>query len=159
MSVKTALYLDLNEDMEDVSYWEKIKDYRRKAPSTKKGRLELEANAGITNDELNEKIAKGHNYHFIGKVGEFIPIAPGHGGGLLVRQNDADKTKFTSATGANGYRWLESNMVKSLGKEDAIDQSYFEKLANDAKDHISEFMNYDEFMTIDAPADKLMEAA
>ena len=43
--------------------------------------------------------------------------------------------------------------------EDAIDQLYFEKLANDAKDHISEFMNYDEFMTIDAPADKLMEAA
>ena len=159
MSVKTALYLDLNEDMEDVSYWEKIKDYRRKAPSTKKGRLELEANAGITNDELNEKIAKGHNYHFIGKVGEFIPIAPGHGGGLLVRQNDIDKTKFTSATGANGYRWLESSMVKSLGKENAIDQSYFEKLANDAKDHISEFMNYDEFMTTDAPADKLMEAA
>lgn len=156
MSVKTALYLDLNEGMPDVSYYEAIRDARNSSKKiTKKLEAEVEANSGMSDKELNAKIAEGHNYHFIGRVGSFIPIKDGCGGGILLRQDAKDKHKFSAATGSIGYRWLESTMVKDLHKEDDTDLSYFEKQAEDAKEHISEFMDFEEFITCDAPQDLL----
>ena len=154
MSVKTALYLDLNEGMPDVSYYEAIRDARNSSKKiTKKLEAEVEANSGMSDKELNAKIAEGHNYHFIGRVGSFIPIKDGCGGGILLRQDAKDKHKFSAATGSIGYRWLESTMIKDLHKEDDIDLAYFEKQAEDAKEHISEFMDFEEFITCDAPQD------
>lgn len=156
MSVKTALYLDLNEGMPDVSYYEAIRDARNSSKKiTKKLEAEVEANSGMSDEELNAKIAEGHNYHFIGRVGSFIPIKDGCGGGILLRQDAKDKHKFSAATGSIGYRWLESTMVKDLHKEDDTDLSYFEKQAEDAKEHISEFMDFEEFITCNAPQDLL----
>ena len=156
MSVKTALYLDLNEGMPDVSYYEAIRDARNSSKKiTKKLEAEVEANSGMSDKELNAKIAEGHNYHFIGRVGSFIPIKDGCGGGILLRQDGKNKNKFSAATGSIGYRWLESTMVKDLHKEDDIDLAYFEKQAEDAKEHISEFMDFEEFITCDAPQDLL----
>lgn len=74
--------------------------------------------------------------HFIGKIGRFVPIKPGHGGGLLQREKEGE---FSAATGTKGYRWLEAEMVKALHKEDAIDMSYFKKLADDAYDTLKKF--------------------
>jgi hypothetical protein len=37
-------------------------------------------------------------------------------------------------------------MVKNLGKEKDINESYFLELANDAINHIAEFGDYDEFV-------------
>ena len=156
MSVKTALYLDLNEGMPDVSYYEAIRDARNSSKKiTKKLEAEVEANSGMSDKELNAKIAEGHNYHFIGRVGSFIPIKDGCGGGILLRQDGKNKNKFSAATDSIGYRWLESTMVKDLHKEDDIDLAYFEKQAEDAKEHISEFMDFEEFITCDAPQDLL----
>lgn len=78
-----------------------------------------------TDEDLVEKIAKGHNYVFIGKVGSFCPMKPGYNGGLLLREVVDKKTgekSYASAGGAKGYRWLESEMVKQLQKEDGIDR-------------------------------------
>ena len=64
---------------------------------------------------------------FVGKVGQFCPIKPGYNGGLLLREVIDKKTgakSYAAATGAKGYRWLESEMVKHLEKEDGIDRSY-----------------------------------
>jgi hypothetical protein len=94
--------------------------------------------------DLNEDNEDEHNYHFIGKVGSFIPIKDGCGGGLLMRQS-ADKASYSSATGSKGYRWLESNMVKNLHKENDIDMTYFENMAQKAIDHINEYVDFDEF--------------
>ena len=94
--------------------------------------------------DLNEDNEDEHNYHFIGKVGSFIPIKEGCGGGLLMRQS-ADKSSYSSATGSKGYRWLESNMVKNLNKEKDIDMAYFENMAQKAVDHINEYVDFDEF--------------
>ena len=85
--------------------------------------------------DMNEKLPEGeHNYQFIGKVGLFCPIKPGCGGGELVREAKDKKgnTKYDSATGASGYRWLESEMVRVLAKENDIDRSYYDKLVTDA---------------------------
>ena len=85
--------------------------------------------------DMNETLPEGeHDYNFIGKVGLFCPIKPGCGGGDLLREaKDKDgNTKYDSVTGAKDYRWLEAEMVKTLGKEDDIDLSFYNKLVDDA---------------------------
>lgn len=109
--VKTAMYLDMNEELPD--------------------------------DE--------HDYHFIGKVGNFCPIKPGKGGGVLVKTKKGEKDKYDSVTGTlkpdkTPYRWLEAEAVKLLGKEDDIDKSYYRKLVDDAIDAISQYGDFERFV-------------
>ena len=106
-SVKTALYLDMNEAL----------------PET------------------------GHDYHFVGKVGQFCPIKSGCGGGILCRESDDGK--YHSATGAKGYRWLESETVRLLNKQDDIDKSYYTKLVDDAVSDISSYGDFEAFVSDD----------
>lgn len=140
---KGALYLDKNEGLPDVSSYEK--ELAKNVDKNKKGLMsdaELEA---ITTD-LKGKIETGHNYHFVGRVGQFCPIKPGCGGGVLYRvQND----KYNAATGTTGYRWLESSMVKDLGKEGDIDISYYKNLADKAVDAISSYGDFEWFVSDD----------
>lgn len=94
--------------------------------------------------DMNEQLPEDeHNYIFIGKVGSFCPIKPGCGGGVLLREKDG---KYSAATGSKGYRWLESEMVKTLGKEDDIDISYYRKMADDARDTISKYGDFEAFV-------------
>jgi hypothetical protein len=80
--------------------------------------------------------------HFVGKVGRFIPIKPGCGGGILVREKEG---KFHAASGSKGFFWLEAEMVKTLNKERDIDYSYFESLVYDARETIKKFGDVDMF--------------
>lgn len=152
-SVTSALYLDMNEDLPDVSDAEK--ELAKAESLWKSGSLPDVAYKGIREKGL-EEIAKGHNYIFIGKVGRFCPIKPGAGGGLLCREATDAKTgekKYDSATGAKGYRWLESELVRELGKEDSIDRSYYDKLADDAIDAISQYGDFYRFVADDSAKD------
>lgn len=80
---------------------------------------------------------------FVGKAGLFCPIKSGKGGGLLVREgNDG---KMSSATGAKGYRWAESEVVESLKKENDIDMSYFQKLVDEAVSTINKYGDFEQF--------------
>lgn len=98
--------------------------------------------------DMNEKLPENeHEYRFVGKVGSFVPILPGHGGGLLLRQDKTDKTKFHAASGTTGFRWLEAQIVKDLGLEDAIDTRYFEHLATDAMEAISKYGDFEAFVS------------
>ena len=83
-----------------------------------------------------------HNYVFIGKVGQFCPIKNGSGGGWLLREGKDPKTgekKYDNATGATGYRWMESEMVKTLSKESEIDRRYYDDLVTAAYNTISKY--------------------
>lgn len=102
--------------------------------------------------DMNENLTDEHNYHFVGKVGQFCPIKPGCGGGELVREaKDKDgNIKYSSATGAKGYRWLESEMVKTLKKEKDIDRSYYDKLVDDAVKSVSEYGDFEWFVSDDS---------
>lgn len=93
--------------------------------------------------DMNEFDETTHNYRFIGRVGEFCPILPGHGGGLLMRSNGE---KYHHVTGTKGYRWLESEMVKILGKEDSIDRNYYAALVDDAVKEISLHGDFESFI-------------
>lgn len=95
--------------------------------------------------DMNEGLpANEHNYIFVGKVGSFCPIKAGCGGGLLVRGAN-DGSKYSAVTGSKGYRWLESEMVKTLGKESDIDISYYHKMVDDAIDTIAKYGDFEAF--------------
>lgn len=99
--------------------------------------------------DMNETLPENeHDYHFIGKVGLFCPIKPGRGGGELVREG-TDKegnVKYSSVTGAKGYRWLESETVKLLNKQKDIDRSYYDSLIDDAIENISQYGDFERFV-------------
>ena len=142
--VKSALYLDMNEGMTDQSEAEKELAWRDKhdTPSEFIG-YKNPAFKEVSDDELRNTIAKGHNYIFVGRVGQFCPIKPGCGGGVLLREQNG---KYHAATGSKGYRWLESEMVQELGKEDDIDLTYFNKLVDDAHKSVSEYGDFEAFI-------------
>lgn len=119
MSTSTALYLDFNESMEGMD---------------------------------------AHDYRFVGKVGEFVPIQEGCGGGVLLREQSelqASKTgkRFAAATGTKKpgvkdgvYRWMESEMVETLGLQNKVDRSYWNHLVDEAIDTINQYGDFEMFI-------------
>lgn len=102
--------------------------------------------------DLNEGLPEGeHRYQFIGRVGQFCPIKPGCGGGELLREgkDKEGNQKFSSATGAKGFRWLESEMVREFGKENDVDISYYRKLVDDAVAEIGKYGDFELFVNPD----------
>jgi hypothetical protein len=81
---------------------------------------------------------------FVGRIGQFVPVLPGNGGGELVRANEVlvkDKEtgeermemKDYAVTGTKGHLWLEAELVRHGGNKDIIDMSYFHELAEKAR--------------------------
>ncbi len=153
-SVTSSLYLDMNEDLVNVEDEELVKAIRAKPdtidnPLSKRERDILTRWQDVTDEELNEMISKGHCYHFVGKVGQFCPIKPGCGGGILLRETENKKTKekgYAAATGSKGYRWLESEMVRELGKQDDIDRGYYNGLVDEAVKSLSSYGDFERFI-------------
>lgn len=98
--------------------------------------LYLDMNEGLPED--------AHNYKFVGRVGRFSPIKPGCGGGLLLRKTDKG---YSAATGSKGYRWMESEEVKKLGKEKDVDRSYYDRLVDEAVETISQYGDFEQFIS------------
>ncbi len=150
-SVTSALYLDMNEHLPDVSEQEKTVAFAVKKAKEFGITIDISKPTGDGElDPLLEEIAKGHNYRFIGKVGQFCPIKKGRGGGILLRETTNKKTGekgYAAATGSKGYRWLESEMIKELGKEEDIDRSYYDKLVDKAVESISKFGDFEWFVS------------
>lgn len=142
-SVTSSLYLDMNENLQDVSDLER--ELAKLNTKLRKGEI-LEKEYEVQAAVLEEQIAKGHDYQFIGKVGNFCPILPGHGGGLLVREKDG---KYYSATGAKGYRWLESETVRGAN-EKFIDRSYYNNLVDEAVATIEQYGDFEMFVSDDS---------
>lgn len=173
-TVKTDLYLDLNERLPDVSDIEKEKAKIQ----TRMRKLNKDLLSSDISDEdkekikaeladlpkdieiLDEEIAKGHSYHFVGKAGEFMPVIPGCGGGLLMRKEDSGGYGY--ATGAKGYRWLESESMQHLQDwKKYIDIRYFRSLVDDAKDTIGKYCDFNLFVQgeegIILPEDRIVD--
>ena len=88
---------------------------------------------------------------FVGKVGEFCRIKEGRGGQDLLRIGTDGKggEKYSSVTGTKGYKWLESETVKALGKEEDIDISYYDRLADEARETIADYGDFYWFVSDD----------
>ena len=135
--VTSAIYLDMCEGLPDVSGYEK--------------ELAKAKKSGITvHEELDRKIAEGHDYVFVGRIGLFCPMQPGSGGGRLVRSATNKKTgevTYANVTGTKGYWWQESEIVKAQGKEDLIDRGYYNKLVDDAVESIAKYGDVEWFIS------------
>lgn len=158
-SVTSALYLDLNENLPqlDARELKELDDLDKAWHSDtpedwdvilKKYGYDSEYAGGRYSD-LCKKNDASHDYHFVGKVGQFCPIKPGCGGGLLLRETENKKTKekgYAAATGSKGYRWLESEMVRELGKQDDIDRGYYNGLVDEAVKSLSSYGDFERFI-------------
>ena len=93
---------------------------------------------------------------FIGRIGEFCPILYDCGGGVLLR--DAGNDKFSAVQGTKRpgkipkgepetYFWLESEDVQIMHKEGVIDITYYTHLVDDAVDVISNYCNFEWFVS------------
>ena len=141
-SVKSALYLDMNETLPDVSEYEKELD--KLEDKYKKGKLSdttFESECA----RLQPLIEDGHDYKFVGKVGRFTPVKPGTGGGILCREQNG---KYYAAANSTGYRWIESEM---LGDDifNVVDDSFYIKMVNDRVDDISALGDFEWFVSDD----------
>lgn len=83
----------------------------------------------------------GKGLTFIGRTGRFVPIKKEFGGGMLYRVVD---DKHYAVTGTKNYLWLEADMARELGM-DAIDMSYFDNLAEQARNDIDYWGEYTRF--------------
>ena len=144
----SAIYLDMNENLPDVSaYEDELKKLRKDNLNHRR------------QEELIRLIEPGHDRRFVGRIGNFCPVKPGCGGGELVRdaKDSNGSVKYDSITGATGYHWLESEMVRTLGREDDIDKSYFNALIDaviygsgtgkNRKPGISDFGDFEQFVS------------
>lgn len=100
-------------------------------------KMYLDMNEGLEENE--------HNYIFVGRVGQFCPIKEGCGGGILVREKK-DGSGYDAVNGTKGYRWLESEVVRSSNKGDDIDRTYYNALADDAVETIDKFGSFEKFV-------------
>lgn len=65
------------------------------------------------------------------------------------RGQKTGEKSYASAGGAKGYRWLESEMVKHLGKEDGIDRGYYDAMVDAAVADISQYGDFEWFVSDD----------
>ena len=141
----------MNEGMSDVSKLEAERDKLWKQINDPTRLNEQMKSECARAEELTSEIAKGHNYVFIGKVGRFCPMKDGFNGGILLREtiSKTGEKGYAAATGSKGYRWLESEMVKSLGKENGIDRSYYDAMVDTAANDISKYGDFEWFVSDD----------
>lgn len=156
-----AIYLDFNESLDDSSYYDKaLKKIVKVGPIPTRSEAALikdliaefglpeNASIQLIQSRLDEKIASCHDYQFIGKIGQFTPILPGHGGGVLTRIKEGKVGAVTGTKKADDtpYRWLES---ETMTPEDQgnIDRSYYRALVDDARSSIEKYGDYEWFVS------------
>ena len=118
--------------------------------SVSNAKIYLDMNEGLGEDE--------HSYKFVGRIGQFTPVKSGYKGGILLREKDG---KYSAVTGTKKkrfikgeeepvYRWFESESIRDFIFDDVkemVDFGYFEELIEDAKNNISNYGDFDIFIS------------
>lgn len=167
-NVKSALYLDMNEDYAPHLYTEE--EYEEEIERMTQLALEKELRKTVTDetdidilkkavqDRVIQKykgpdigdLVETHNYKFIGRAGQFTPIIDGAGGGRLVREQNGS---MVNVTDTSNYRWLESEMVRLLHMEDAVNEKFYINKVDEAVETISKYGDFNWFVSNDANPD------
>lgn len=154
IACNSALYLDRNEHLiteQTVIYEKELELRKANAVAKQKGKKPKKTNPELSElsmEDLEKICDEFHNRLFIGKVGRFCPIKAGCDGGELLREavdNDGN-IKYSAPSGTKDRRWLEAEMVRTLGKEDDIDISYFNDLVTDAVATLNKYGGIEQFV-------------
>lgn len=130
-AAKGALYLDFNEDFPDITAELKELAKLKKKPEGNEDRIAA----------LETYISKQHDYKFVGRVGQFVPIKPGCGGAELLCNRDG---KYVAVAGTTGYRFKDYAYVVANHLEDEIDMSYYDNMCEELKNDICDVVSEDE---------------
>lgn len=88
---------------------------------------------------------------FVGRIGSFVPVVSDcpYASELL---RDAGDGKYAAVTGTKGYLFASAEEIKLMYKDPfaIVDWSYYEELAEKAKEAISEYVPFEEFVGRDA---------
>jgi len=106
------------------------------AKSVSKGAMYIDFNT------LEQGTSFPEGMQFVGRTGLFVPVVDGYGGGVLYRVMEG---KNYAVSGTKGHLWLEAEFAKDLPLE-AIDMSYFVRLADEARDKIDYYGPFSEFV-------------
>ena len=142
-----TIYLDYNEGLPDVSVYEKELNIRLSTAEKKPKNNPMLADK--TDEELIEEIAKGHKYIFVGKVGSFVSVKQGMGGGTALRHSPEKPHTYTAVANTKGYRWMEYESVVSNQMEDRLDLTFYRVLADNAIANIGNFGDFEMFRSSD----------
>lgn len=145
------IFIDFNEGYPDVSEFETLKELRNKfsqpyesvGSPTKKAKALMESYDYLSDEDIDNEIAKGHNYVFVGGVGQFCPVRDGYSRGDLIRITKEGKKQYV--TGSKGYKWVESSNIKNDNWKSMIDYGYFDDLCKTAIEEISVYGDFYEF--------------
>lgn len=146
---KGAIYLDMNESLPNVEEHEKA--LSKAAKKYRDGKLSDISYEKIK-AELEPQIAAGHDYVFVGRVGQFSPVKPGCGGGRLLCNRDG---KYSAVTGTKDYRWMESELLRQADAMENIDCRYYNRLVDEARAAISKYGDFEIFVSDDPLPDSL----
>ena len=104
--------------------------------------------------DYNENLGEDeHDYVFVGRVGSFVPVKPGNGGGVLLYLK-GEQHVHVAGTNKKGkipkdeelwYRWLESEAVNKETYNDILDDKYYHRLVDDAIETISKYGDFEWF--------------
>lgn len=150
---KGALYLDFNEDFPDITAEKKelakldkqFDKWMKDGSIMTRSDEELKAH-DKRSEALASYISKQHNYKFIGRVGQFVPVKPGCGGAELLCLRD---DKYVAVAGTTGYRFKEYAYVVANHLEDEIDMSYYDNMCEELKNDISTSIVDQNFVMLD----------
>ena len=167
-SVTSEIDLDFNEDLPNSAMLDKelddiykVRRYLSGAIASAPSKKKIDLYKDYTDNDieaLKKEIAKCHNYQFVGRVGQFVPIKPGCGGGALMRKNG---DKYDNVQDTSGYRWLEAEKVKGTSMEENIDLQFWNDKVSDILDIMRKtmeennttpfFNGLEEFLDAEAP--------
>lgn len=148
-----AMYLDYNENAIDPELVLVELKHRKYNDGHIKSQKPLNPDFAKYSDEwLASYLVSddAHSYAFVGRAGRFFPVRPGIGGGWLVALRNG---KYSSVSGAKGYRWMEAEVAKSLKLENDYDRRYFYQLINKAIAEIDRFGSFERFIDLSRPYD------
>lgn len=141
---KGALYLDFNETLPDDSLLQKQLKKLIKQDTNSSGKIPGEENSEKQIEDIRKEIEKCHDYTFVGRVGSFIPVRNGIGGGILVRMQD---DKPYNAAGTTGYRWVESELLRDdEALSDKIDMTYFRAQVDETIETLNQYGDAEVFI-------------
>lgn len=150
VSSDSSIFLDKNENLQDVSAIEK--EITKIENALKKGKIPKgyegmdEGNLREYVEELKLDAQTGHDYQFVGRVGTFLPVKPGYDGGYLYRvKND----KYYAVAGTSGYCWLETEYAMGKYGTECINMDYYSDMADQAIADISKYVDFDWFVNCD----------
>lgn len=174
-TVTSALYLDMNENLSDVSIYEKDLDKLMKRAKLLLKEIGYSGNydewlkdedwkfnnpalTEMQKDQIHEELLDikkdrevledmiSKGHNYI-FIGKAGSFCPVKSGcGGGILVREKDG-KFNGATGSIGFRWREGESLQGANRMEMIDMGYFENLAEEAKKAIRAYGDFDEFQS------------